>query len=78
MFIAVFAVALVIGGIVGLLNPDPTPEPVLPPDPAQQIIFVLMLVVGLVLSSIIIRGLLYERRELRRIRRDKPTPPGPH
>jgi hypothetical protein len=75
MGILVIGIGFVVGGVVGLLNPDPTPGPALPADPAQQIVFCLMIAGGLVVDALVIRGLIRDWQERRRVSRGEPRWP---
>jgi hypothetical protein len=66
---AVFGVGLFLIGVIGLLAPDPTPEPVVPPDPAQQFLFVLMIAGGICVGIILVISAFRERRENQQLHR---------
>lgn len=59
-------------GIQGWLHPDPTPEPVLPSCPAQFVASTLMILAGVVIERIAARSLIRYRREVSRIRDQRP------
>jgi hypothetical protein len=75
VFIVVMGFILFVTGIGGLLAPDPTPDPALPPDPAQQIVFIAMIAVGGVILAVAALGVVRDVRAMRRLRRhdDPPT-----
>ena len=69
--LAFLGVVALIGGINGLLHPDPTPGFSFPP---QQVFFVLMIAGGIILVAVLAISAIRERRELRRIRGDVHRP----
>lgn len=77
-FLAGFGIVLLFVGIQGWMNPDPTPEPVLPSGPAQMIVFAIAMLIGLTLCSISLVSLVRERRATAEMRRRNRDPWQPH
>jgi hypothetical protein len=72
--LVLLALVFLVVGVLRLLHPDPTPEPVLPPDPAQQIVFLLMIGFGAVVLFLTARGVVADWRLMRRVRRRRQPP----